>query len=97
MNGGLKRFARARLDVNLQYLPLFPFAFKKRTLLRDGLIAVHVEVDFFRGWITVVPEHYLLGRLHVPHLSQLDADTGSWGASEGIPKAEGITSHQPAQ
>jgi len=66
MDGRREGFADARLDVNLDYLPAFPFAFNKRPLLRDGLVAVHVQVDLFRRRIPVVPEHDLLGRLHVP-------------------------------
>jgi hypothetical protein len=82
MDARLEGFADARLDVNLDYLPSFPFAFNKRTLLRDGFVTVHVEVDLFRRWIAVIPEHYLLGGFHGPQLCQLDADSNSCGAFE---------------
>jgi hypothetical protein len=80
MDARLEGFADARLDVDLDYFPSFPFAFNKRTLLRDGFVTVHVEVDLFRSWIAVIPEHYLLGGFHGPHLCQLDADSRSCGA-----------------
>ena len=82
MDARREGFADARLDVDLDYLPSFPFAFNEAALLRDGLVAVHVEVDLFSGWIAVVPEHDLLGRLHVPHPCQLDAGSRSCAAFE---------------
>ena len=82
MDARREGFADARLDVDLDYFPSFPFAFNEAALLRDGLVAVHVEVDLFSGGIPVVPEHDLLGRLHVPYLCQLDAGSSSCGAFE---------------
>jgi hypothetical protein len=82
MDARREGFADARLDVDLDHLPPFSFTLNYGALLRDGLIAVHVEVDLFRGRITVVPKHYLLGRLHAPHLCQFDADSSLWGAFE---------------
>jgi hypothetical protein len=84
MDARCEGFADARLDVDLDDLPSFPFAFNQGALLRDGLVAIHVEVDLFSGWIAVVPEHDLLGRLHVPHLCQLDAGSSSCGLSSKV-------------
>jgi hypothetical protein len=66
VNGSLEGFVRTRFDVDLNYFPSFPSTLNKRTLLRDGLVAVHVEVDLFRSWIAVIPEHYLFGGFHGP-------------------------------
>jgi len=80
MNLGLEGFAGARLDVDLDYLPSFSFTLNYGPLLRDGLIAVHVEVDLFSSWIPVVPEHDLLGGFHGLRLRHLDADSNRCGA-----------------
>jgi hypothetical protein len=66
VNGSLEGFVRTRFDVDLIYFPSFPSTLNKRTLLRDGLVAVHVEVDLFRSWISVIPEHYLFGGFLMP-------------------------------
>ena len=61
MNLGLEGFASACLHIDLDDLPSFSLTLDKGALRRDGLVAVHVEVDLFRSWIAVVPEYDLLG------------------------------------
>jgi hypothetical protein len=64
VNGDLEGFSHAGLHVNLDHLPSFPFALNEGALFGNGFVTVHVQVDLFRGWIVVVPKHYLLGDSH---------------------------------
>ena len=93
VNGSLKGLACARLCVDLNYSPSFSFAFYNGAFLRDGLVAVHIEVDLLRSRIPVIPEYDLLGGFHGLHLRLLDADRNRCGPggigqlipSEGAP------------
>jgi len=82
VNGSPEGFADARFGDDFDYLPPFASTLNNGALLRNGLVTVHVEVDLFSGRVTVIPKHYLLGRLHVPHLCQLDANSSLSGAFE---------------
>ena len=64
MNGNLERLGHACLHVDLDNLPSFPFSLNEGTLLWNGFVTAHVEIDIFRGWIPAVPKHDLLGGSH---------------------------------
>jgi hypothetical protein len=63
----LKGFCRVPLDIDLDYLPSFSFSINKAAPLRNGSIAVHVEVDLVGRWISVVPKDDLLSGFHATH------------------------------
>ena len=87
MDAGLEGFGRVCLHADSHYLPSFSFTLNEGILRGDRLVAVHVQVDFFRSGIAVVPEHDLLGGFHGFHLRPLDADRNRCGASGLCPAA----------
>src|ERR1700722_9429600 len=72
INGDREGFFRTCLNVDPDYLPALSSAFNKGALLGNRFVTIHVEIALFRGWIAVVPKHYLLGASHVSLSSDID-------------------------
>jgi hypothetical protein len=68
---GLEWLCYVSFHVDLDYLPSRPFTFNRGALFRNGLVAVHIEIDVLGVWIAVVPIHYLLRNVHtsLPHIA----------------------------
>ena len=64
MDWDLEGFSRVSLHLDPDNLPSFSFALNKGTLLGNRFVTVHVKIDLFSRWISVVPKHDLLGDSH---------------------------------
>ncbi len=81
VDAGLEGFGRVCFYADSHHFPSFSFTLDKGILRGDRLVAVHVQVDLFCSWVSVIPEHDLLGGFHGFHLRPLDAVRNRCGAS----------------